>query len=573
MGKKLYLFLVLVLCMTSAIAQNQVVTSRTKADKEKLEKNVSNVKEALKHNRAVNSQYRTDGNSIISTTILSEDFSNFTAGSEAEPDALRLDDPETSEIDDTYFNTPGWVGLEVYQAGGCALLKFSNEYGETGMLITPLINTSGNVTIKCRMKSVNPEGDYVGYNIADEDLEILDSNIGVLSNDQWTEMTWFTTYGAENTYFYIFSYEYEVYVDDIEIVNHYMPTPTYLDETNITDTSFTANWEAIEGADDYNFFLYSEHTAKTDETYYLYDFDFNDIVSEGTDEFPEEPEEGYVYYEGWYFYLHMFFNGGIGLSGLYSEYWDYAYIDSPEIDLSSDNGKVTISTKLKGAAGEVVDLILFSTPNGYYEEVDIETFSLLDDGWNEYTFELEGGNEQSIIEIMYYGTTNLLIDDFKVSQNMKAGETKSLLIKDDLTSEPNYNVVIGEKYRNEKTYYKLYAIKYVLSYDPYYDDYFVAGGIVSDFTEPRYSPINNDGNDDENEDETGIEDFKHTSAHAFFNSGQLNVFNPNNEAVSVYNINGVCLYSSHSNGSIPSDWAKGLYLVKIGDKVIKAVNN
>ena len=47
----------------------------------------------------------------------------------------------------------------------------------------------------------------------------------------------------------------------------------------------------------------------------------------------------------------------------------------------------------------------------------------------------------------------------------------------------------------------------------------------------------------------------------------------NGKSVSVYNINGVCLYSSHSNGSIPSDWAKGLYLVKIGDKVIKAANN
>ena len=550
MGKKLYLFLIMMICMSSVIAQNPAMLSRVKKDKENTEKNNSRTKDALKNNRAVNPYHRDGDNAIVNTTILAEDFSKFTAGSEAEPDATRLDDPETSEIADTYFNTPGWFGLEVYQAGGSAYIKFSEEYGETGMLITPLINTAGPITIKCRMKSVNPEGDNIGYNIA---------------NDEWTDVEWFTTYGGENTYIYLFSYTDPVYIDDIEIIHHYMPVPTLLPETNITDTSFTANWEAIEGADEYNFFIYSEHTAEADEVYNLYDFNFDDIVSEGTEDAPEVPEEGDFVYNSWYSYLHVFINGALGLSGEGTAYYDYSYISSPEMDLSSDDGKVTVTLKLKATAGNAMDLYLYSAEEGgYYDIVDEIYFSAENDEWNEYTFELTGGKAHSIIELYYYGYDYLYIDGIKVTQNLKAGESKSLLINDELVSESSYDIVIDKAYRNDKIYYQLYAIKYVLAYDPYYDDYYVAGGITSDFTEPRYSPTN----------EVGVNDMEATSsASAYFNNGVLNVFNPDNEIVSVYNVNGVCLFNAQMNGSTQTDFAKGLYIVKVGDKVMKAVNN
>lgn len=554
----------MMMCMSSIIAQTPNVIGRVKADKSSIDKKDYNVSEVLKNNRTFNPCYRDGDNAVVNTTLLTEDFSNFTAGSETEPDAVRLDDPETNEIDDTYFNTPGWSGLEVYQAGGCAFIDFSEDYGETGMIITPLLNTYGSITIKCRMKSTNSEGDYVGYNIASEDFEALDSNIGYLLDDQWTEISWFTSYGGENTHIYLFAYEHGVYIDDIEIIHHYMPTPTILPETNVTENSFTANWEAIEDADDYNFFLYTEHTAATDETYNLYDFNFNDIVSDGTEDNPEEPEEVGTIYNAWYVYLHMYFNGGIGMSGSQSEYGMYPYMTSPEIDLSSDDGKVTLSMKMKGLSGENVDIYLYSAPEGYYDVVDLEEISLPNNEWNEYTIELEGGYENSIIEIMYYGLTSLLIDDLKVSQNLRAGEIKSTLVQETLTSEPNIDIIIKEDYQNDKTYYQLYGIKYMYTYDPFYDEYYMAGGITSDFTEPRYSPTN----------ETGIIDMNALSpAYVYFNNGILNVFNPDNEMVSVYNINGVCVYSKVTNGVVEHNLPKGIYVVKIGNKTIKAVNN
>ena len=107
-----------------------------------------------------------DGEGLAATTILAEDFSKFTAGSESAHDATRLDDAD-GFIDDKYFNTPGWWGLEVYQSGGMAYLGYSYDEDATGLLSTPLVNTQGAVTIKLRARSMNPEGDYFCYNIFD----------------------------------------------------------------------------------------------------------------------------------------------------------------------------------------------------------------------------------------------------------------------------------------------------------------------------------------------------------------------------------------------------------------------
>lgn len=64
-----------------------------------------------------------------------------------------------------------------------------------------------------------------------------------------------------------------------------------------------------------------------------------------------------------------------------------------------------------------------------------------------------------------------------------------------------------------------------------------------------------------------------SSTLAYFNNGVLNVFNPENEIVSVYNVNGVCVFNAQINGPVQTDFAKGLYIVKVGDKVMKTVNN
>ena len=99
MIKKLTLLLLAAMIMTDVVADSRHKALRTPVNCNTIDKVV------------------TDRGGITETTLLSEDFSKFTAGTDTEPDYVRLDDAD-GNISDEYFNTPGWKGSEVYQAGG-----------------------------------------------------------------------------------------------------------------------------------------------------------------------------------------------------------------------------------------------------------------------------------------------------------------------------------------------------------------------------------------------------------------------------------------------------------------------
>ncbi len=333
--KKYLLLLFALFLSTASFAQRAAISNRIDS-KEDFEKRSRDIKEKMLHERRSNiEQYR--NGEITSTPILTEDFSKFTAGSEETPDATRLEDTETGIISDEYFNTPGWMGFEVYQAGGCAFLDLN---GETGMLITPFINTTGNVTIKCRVKSASAEGDYFCYNLLDEYSEPLNIEYTSIPGNEWVEVEFVSTIGVENSYIILFSMYDKLLIDDIEIVNHYIPAPTLLPETNITSNGFTANWNATEGVDEYYLHLYAKHTAQYDETYFFTDYDFSNIISDGTTIDPEVPEEISYEYESWFVFLPIFANNIIGVSGEFNKdeldlsYRHSAYNDSDLFILS-----------------------------------------------------------------------------------------------------------------------------------------------------------------------------------------------------------------------------------------------
>lgn len=541
MFKRLTLLLLAVFAMASAMAQTQTRFYREKTDR----------------------MYASQDNSreLIETTLLSEDFSKFTAGSEASPDGTRLDDPETGMIDDTYFNTPGWSGLEVYQAGGCAYVTFSEEYYETGMIITPLINTEGAIYIKCRMRSDSPYGDYAGYNICDENFDAVDANYTEITNE-WTEVSWFTTSGLEASYVYIYSYESNVYIDDIEITSCSLPKPVLFEETNITDNSFTANWEAVDGADSYTLDLYAQHTATGDETYYYSELNFNDVTSTGTYEAPEIVVEMAMDYNEWYIYMPALINEAIGVTGQYVNYNQYGFVQSPVLNLTSDDGKVNISFKAYGNVNDEMEINLFSAANGYYDIASSETVKIENTGWNEYSADLTNGDVDSYIVIKYLGSGYMYFDDITLSQQITEGEVKVNRIQSTETESTSLDIIVDEKYANDILFYQLHATQYVWATDDYTGEEYIMGEIISDYTEPRMAPTN----------PTGIEYMEMESkVYAYFSNGQLNAINPENEIVSVYNINGTCIYNSNINGLLPMNFNNGIYIVKIGSKTMKVV--
>ena len=425
---------------------------------------------------------------IIEKTILTEDFSKFTAGNENQYDGTRLDNPETGVISDEYFNTPGWKGNEIYQAGGCAYIGFSEEYQETGILITPSINTQGAIYINCRMRCHNFDSDIVGYNIVDENLEVIDANVDFIRvTDEWTEVSWFTSAGTENSHIYIYSYAQKVLIDDIEIISLSLPAPTLKAETNISSNSFTANWGAIDDADSYIFKLTAQHTASSDETFYYTNTSFDNVVSSGTISSPEIPVEMEASVENWHIYMPALINEAIGITGKYASNEVFGAVTSPVFDLSSNNGKINLSFKAHADLNEVLIVSLITSEYGYYDVADQKNIVVENEGWNEYSVELVNGTDDAYIEITNFGWGDIFFDDIKLSQSIEEGESKTLIINELEINDTLYKANIDKAFRNDILSYQVAARKNVYSAENK-----IIGSIDSEYTEAATVTLSED---------------------------------------------------------------------------------
>ncbi|MFR9164977.1 MAG: hypothetical protein ACLVKO_01660 [Dysgonomonas sp.] len=223
--------------------------------------------------------------------ILSEDFSKFTAGSEAVPDATEISDFETGLIPVSYMQTFGWVGAGIFQAGGTCYIDMV-EYAEgedTGFLDTPYIDLSGNngnLTVKFRAKSKSSTGDglVIGrFNFNDEDMEWGEVEL----TSEWQQFSIDLAGGTTDSALEFYALESECYIDDIEVIQTTeagteLPAPVAKPATNVTATSFTANWEAVAGATHYLLSVYYYETTKSGrlkaegtKVYYLQDEEIN----------------------------------------------------------------------------------------------------------------------------------------------------------------------------------------------------------------------------------------------------------------------------------------------------------
>ena len=425
---------------------------------------------------------------ITKTTILSEDFSKLVAGTDGEPDQIRLDNAETGVISDEYFNTPGWKGNEVYQAGGCAYLGFSEEYQETGIIITPEINTSGAIYINCRMRTVDPAGDIACYNIVDKNLETLDANIDFIRvTNEWTDVSWFTSAGAENSRIYIYSYSKNVFIDDIEIVSVQLSTPTLQEETNISKDSFTANWSAVDDADSYIFKLTANHTAEKDETFFYTNSSFNNVVSEGTIYDPEITLEMEASVDNWHIYMPALVNEAIGFTGKYAGSEVFGAITSPVLDLSSDNGNINLTFKALANINETLMVSLITSEYGYYDVADQKNIIVEKEGWIDYSVEFSNGTDDAYIEITNFGYGNIFFDDIKISQSIKAGENKTLVLEELEVENTLYKTNIDEAFFSDILSYQVAARKNVYSANNK-----IIGNIDSKFTESKTVTLSED---------------------------------------------------------------------------------
>lgn len=209
-------------------------------------------------------------------TILAEDFSKFTAGSENEPDPTDIVDGY-GYIPNEYTDAPNWQGQAIRQAGGMCMIDWFDYtsidgqlYTLPGYLATPVTDLTlnyGKTYLSFRARSLEPEGGTITiswtYPYGSDDDDTPGGTVTWGMYGQWGRYEYIElTNCTSDCQIEISSYSSHVLIDDIRIekVKPAVYPPVVRRWTNYDDsgeyTTFRANWDHVEGADSYEFHVF-----------------------------------------------------------------------------------------------------------------------------------------------------------------------------------------------------------------------------------------------------------------------------------------------------------------------------
>lgn len=225
------------------------------------------------------------------------------------------------------------------------------------------------------------------------------------------------------------------YSNEIEVVEvlESVDAPKALPATNVTETGFTANWEAVAKATRYMVQLTRIETLTESKSVNILDEDFSK-VDKGTlinvDFISSSDIDSYTKVPGWSTYMECVAKGYMGISP-YSD--NVGFIKTPALNLSHDGGKFTVALNMAEGSfgtyyeGTNVEIRIY---NGDSEE-PVETKTVvLAKNFKDYTLEFAKGTEGTYVEVYYNGNKKLFVDYITVSQVLSEGDVYSSVVED-----------------------------------------------------------------------------------------------------------------------------------------------
>ena len=364
-----------------------------------------------------------------------------------------------------------------------------------------------------------------------------------------------------------------------------LEAPVLKPVSGIVDGTYTANWDEVPTADVYNHGAYCERIAASDGEFVITDEDFTGVKD------PEGNETGWTLEDPPYeCYENMSFTdlkqgGWTGLNTApYTNYvcvdgWHYyvgghdAGLLSPELDLSKDGGKIKLSVKLYGEyvmekdydgvpyelqTEAAVALFNYDEEAGDFVQAELVYPEGIKDEWATFNVSLAKGTSRSVIGIYAVKAPgNLYIDDLKITQNYRRGE--SLL--DPFTFKRycdtnQLEVRLPGRTAHCDIFHKVSAVKSKGNAD---------GTALR--KESAFSTLEKVGT------ATSVIPHMQENIEVKVTDGKLNVLNPSASPIEVYSVGGSLICSDDSgNGGICVDLpARGAYIVKVGAKMTKVV--
>ncbi|MDR1973208.1 MAG: T9SS type A sorting domain-containing protein [Bacteroidales bacterium] len=483
--------------------------------------------------------------------VLFEDFSKFTAGSEATPDTLDLSLADEGWISSQYTTEDGWWGVAIYQAGGKVYIGIDLDYEETGTLETPLLDlsgNSGNFTVKVKAKSTNEDGDYLAVYAYDEETmgdEYYVYDYVEITND-WAEYTFNLSGGMDGVWIGFYASDYEVFVDDIQVISGTasgLSAPVALDPTNITATGFTANWSEVEDATGYELSIYTregpaEITSLSEDFSACSGKGGNDDEWKGniaSNKIPAEYENA-----GWEFTkvyaASSCIKAGTGdIQGI---------VTTPALGLNG-NAVLTFKSGAWDGNSEKTTLLLSISGGG---ELSVSSVTLVKGAFTEYSVNITGGTANSKITFKGEAASNsrFFLDNVLVKQGGAAAVP-----------------ITGSPFTVATTSYNATGLTTGTVY--YYT--------VKAKNETEVSAVSNEKSATP-VPTTGIKDNEIANFNTFVSNGSLIINASGKNEVRVYNMMGQLMFKKQiiNNATIPvGNLSSGAYIVTVGNKTTKVI--
>lgn len=398
-----------------------------------------------------------------------------------------------------------------------------------------------------------------------------------------------------------------------------LETPKMEPVTLDGEFGYQAKWNFVPGAEVYDYMAFYKRTAEKDGEFVVCQENFDGITdSDGnltgwtkegvqnqtmTDLYYAKWYPNHMQQRGWYGLNVSPFTDYISLAGFFygANKWDNVGLLSPELDLSKDGGKVTVNLDLAGEEVyyedekgntipfvETCAVVLFNWNDQLedYEQVELvyvdrdpnnpnqlkPGVNAVSKDWQNYTVTMTKGTDRSIIGIYaIWGISNLYVDNLKITQNYKAGDT----FLDPFYMANYVGVTYDEEGRQVLKDINTVDVTvpvFATGTDVYHSVRAVRAGVNADhndqtvFCESQYSE-----KEFVRSTILGVGSVELSKANVSVENGIVTVSNPDNAVVNVYDLNGHVIFTSSDAEVSFTLPAKGLYLVAVGHETVKVV--
>lgn len=345
--------------------------------------------------------------------------------------------------------------------------------------------------------------------------------------------------------------------NEVEVFN--VHTPKALEATNVTETSYTANWACGSKADYFAITQTISLTAQQDmDNVTILEEDFSNVKSQGT---PENPETGqytaamvsidqYTTLSGWTASSYAIADGMIGTLPTQPGYMPGS-ICTPAIDLSHNGGVCEVAIRVYGSQGSYI-IVAGDHDNSFAYRFDKT-------GWMDVKGTLHFCSDKETVTVYSSddsGYPVFFLDRIVITQSLKAGDkttirTKSVRVDD--RDARSFNV-------SDVTFLNGYELGYaVTAYRYYHGD--KKDIYASAMSETVIVPT----------PQSSIKDVEDINGIRVLGvSGGMNVILPVASNVKVYTVDGVCVNDfAAPAGSTFVSLPSAFYVVCVGKERVK----